>query len=372
MRVKPTRASFSRELCAMWDGRIIHLRENCFFPHVNYQRALDEFCAIAYTFTRGEVALLSGPTGSGKTTLLEDFVRGEVGLKPEEPIEKAKSLDPRVVYVEARKAHHRPYRPRLLYVDTLEFLGDFLAEQRFVAQKLDYRRRDYSGGISRSKVNDSQDVLLFLVERALRNRAARQWLIDEAQEMFKGNDDEVVEEVLGLAKSISNRNPILPAMAGTYELAAAFDHNAQWNRRATIVHLPRYHSEIEIELQEWVNIMESYRVALGVSMDFNILDYAEMIIAGTAGITGELSDWLVRSMRLALASKKEVVSLENFRKAGHNPVQIRRLMREVTDGERRIQGLLDAQRRRKKKGAGKRRKYSTKRKSRRYKVGGLG
>jgi len=107
-------------------------------------------------------------------------------------------------------------------------------------------------------------------------------------------------------------------------------------------------------------------------LHFNILDHPEMIIAGTAGITGELSDWLTRSMRLALADSKDVVSLEFFKKAGHNPAQIRRLMREVTDGEKRIRGVMEEQKRKQKKEKKKKARQSRRRKSRHYKVGGLG
>jgi hypothetical protein len=360
----------SLELRRLWKSRIEQLKGKCFFPHIHYNRAIAEFCAVADTFTKGEILLFSGAAGVGKTTLVEDYARAEIGLKPEQPFDMKKMRIPHLVYVEARYPHHRPYRPRLLYLDSLEFLGDGLAGRRLIEQRVAPRHRKIGKGekVNQSSVRDSQDILLFLLERAFRHHDTTRWIIDEAHDMFIGATEEAVDELLSLIKSIANRNRTLPIISGTYDLACTFDYNAQWNRRATIVHLERYHFDKSDELQEWANIMESYRVALGESMTFNILDHSKTVLPGTAGITGELSGWLVRSMRLALANQKDTVSVDEFKLASHNPAQVRRLNREAIDGEKRIQGLIAEQKKRRTR---KSQPQSRRRKSRRYKTGAL-
>jgi hypothetical protein len=278
-----------------------------------------------------------------------------------------------------RFPHHRPYRPRLLYVDSLEFLGDGIAGNRFNVQDLAQRFRHIGTGVTGSQVNDSQDVLRYQLERRFKAHGILYWLIDEAQDMFVGARSETIDEMLSLIKSIANLNSTLPILSGTYDLACAYDYNAQWNGRVTIVHFERYHSEIQDQLQEWVNIVESFRVALGDAMAFNIMDVMEDICIGAAGISGELAAWLKRSFRLALASKSDSVSKEQFLAAQHNERQRVRLYREITSGEKQIRGLLDKQREKKRhKGkSGPDRcspstpKHRNRRKSRRYKTGGL-
>lgn len=379
MKGDSSKRLWSRELRDLWKQRAIALKTSYFFPHMHYERAFSKFCAVTDTYTQGELLLLSGPTRVGKTTLLEDFVRAEVGLKRDEDLSLARKKSPHLVYAEVRFPHHKPYRPRLLYVDSLEFLGDGIAGHRFSVQDLSQRFRHIGTGATGSQVNDSQDVLRYQLERRFKAHGILYWLIDEAQDMFVGARAGTIDEMLSLIKSIANLSSTLPVMSGTYDLACAYDYNAQWNGRVTIVHFERYHPEVPDELQEWVNIVESFRVALGDAMDFNILDVIEDICIGAAGISGELTAWLKRSFRLALADRCDRVSKEQFLAAQHNDRQRKRLYREINSGEKQIRGLLEQQeqqkRRRRPSGSDGEpptpRKHLNRRKSRRYPTGGL-
>lgn len=379
MKGDSSKRLWSRELRDLWKQRAIALKTNCFFPHIHYERAFTKFCAVTDTYTQGELLLLSGPTRVGKTTLLEDFVRAEVGLRRDEDLSLARKRNPHLVYAEIRFPHHKPYRPRLLYVDSLEFLGDGIAGYRFSVQDLSQRIRNIGTHTTGSQVNDSQDVLRYQLERRFKAHGILYWLIDEAQDMFVGARSDTIDEMLSLIKSIANKSSTLPVMAGTYDLACAYDYNAQWNGRVTIVHFERYHPEIPDQLQEWVNIVESFRVALGDAMDFNILDFIEEICVGTAGISGELAAWLRRSFRLALADRCDAVSKDQFLAAKQNDRQLKRLYREINNGEKQIRGLLEKQEEPKSRKGHKGPngdpptppKRRNRRKSRRYPTGGL-
>jgi hypothetical protein len=256
--------------------RIIQLRGDRWVDHPLATRALERLERLFETppRTRMPCCLIFGESGMGKTMIVEKF----------------------------KRAHPRVYRPErgIEQIDVLAFqMPPIPSQSRFYGQILQALGAPYRPGDR-----------LFAVEtvalRLLKQIRPRVLIVDEVHHLLSGSAREQ-RGALNLLKFIANELQCAVAALGTYDARTAMQTDAQIESRFEPLELPRWTDGEALR-----RFLLAYERLLPLREPSNLAEpaCAQLILARSGGITGNITETIIRAAELALHESRERVRPE--------------------------------------------------------------
>jgi nucleoside-triphosphatase THEP1 len=296
-------------LCASEADKIAYFN-NYIIQHNFLKRAVTEVMNVLKSPISERLIFVCGPSGVGKKELIRaiekeitDHYKGKInpGCIP-------------CVAVEAKSTDKGGFNFPNLWRDILIHLNEPLIDKKIHYEE--QRERDALG----------RTVLLFkihkgdlgeVLQNALKYREVKALIIDEAHNMLKVTSSQRVNWSIDLLKTLTNCSQTPIVLVGTYELLTFLDDldkgiTDQINRRAKIIHFPRYSELSDEDIITFGNIAK--RLLLNMPLkrtSENLVDEDwHYFHRATLGCIGTLKIWLVDALSLALYSGDETLSKE--------------------------------------------------------------
>lgn len=305
----------------------LHYFKGITVPHAHLQTALNQLLLNLQEPADISVFFIVGPTGVGKTTLrlraekvllrecLPDLLDnpGQIAIAGME-----------VVASEQSKFSHRDY-----YIRALEAIGEVL-----VRDKSSYGIHESPDSIHTSK---SSAALRRALENVLRYRQVKTFMVDEAHHLLMMAGAHQMLQQMTWIKSIANITNTTHALFGTYELLNCSRLSGQLSRRSDDIHLPRYRSEIQADVTEFVRIIQTFQRHLPLAKEPALDQWYEYLLEYSIGCVGILKTWLLRALRNALVEDAKVLTKRHLQQSEYSAARRQQLREEAEAGERRLE-----------------------------------
>jgi hypothetical protein len=269
--------------------------------------------------TPGEARLicLYGPTGIGKTTVL-DRVKKRLIEREQSLMEQDPGYLP-VAGMDAVASDSGNFSWRDYYKRALEALDDpFYGHARI---KLG-RGSGWSGPEMRRAL-----------EKALKHRRVRVFIIDEAQHLTKMASGRRLQDQMDCIKSLAGASDTVHVLGGTYELLAFRNLSAQLVRRSMDLHFHRYRADREEEARAWRNVTWAFQRHLPLAVSPDLVGQWEYCFERSLGCVGILKQWLVRALQSALEADRETIDLGLIEREALSAAQCEKMAGEMLEGE---------------------------------------
>ncbi|SRR6266540_3978177 len=270
-----------------------------------------------------------GPTGVGKSTLMDRVV---VRLGVEGAPESGSTTLP-VLKLEASAPEQGNFHWGQFYRQALIEL-----ETPFVREKMEYSDGpvyfDRAGNLLIGKRHPVQE-LRETVEKALRYRRPKAFLIDEAQHLAKMASSRKLQDQMDALKSLANRSGTLLVLIGTYELLNFQRLSGQLSRRSLGLHFPRYGTRSE-ELKMFQSIVYGFQRQMPVMKEPELLKNWEYVYLRSLGCVGILKPWLVRALKESYENGEKTVTAKTLENCALSVVECEQIAAEMIAGEERL------------------------------------
>lgn len=270
-----------------------------------------------------------GPTGVGKSTLMD---RVASRLSAENPPEAGTKTLP-VLKLEAPAPEQGNFHWGQLYRQALIEL-----EAPFLKDKMEYSDSpvyfDRAGNLiigRRLPVQELRDAL----EKALRYRRPKAFIIDEAQHLAKMSSGRKLLDQMDALKSLANQSRTLLVLIGTYELLNFHQLSGQLSRRSAGLHFPRYGSGSG-DLKAFQSILYGFQQQMPVEKEPDLLRNWESIYLRSVGCVGILKDWLVRALNESFDNGERTVTQRTIDACALSVAQCEQIAAEMIAGEERL------------------------------------
>ena len=244
-------------------------------------------------FSVEDITLLIGPTGIGKTTTTSEFY-DRIVTKRLKDMKRDPRLIP-VIKLEAPATGEIQFSHRVFFTKMLHQLHTPLIKTKHSPE--DVQRICRTEGLSRLVAGLRLDV-----EAALEDRGCTDVLIDEAFHLVGGGGAKLAAQINGF-KSLSNMSKAKFLLVGSYDLLPILEISGQLTRRNAVIHLGRYHRDIEEDRVEFATILSKLTRLLPLRDQPNLLGYADLLMYACVGIPGILKETLQRALGNAIAAK---------------------------------------------------------------------
>lgn len=319
--------SFPLELLGKSPAEKLRYFKGITVPHQRLQLALDQLLLNLREPADISVFFVFGPTGVGKTTLR---LRAEKLLLEEcLPELVANPGQIAIAGVEAIPAVQGKFSHRDYYIRALEAIGEVLIEF-----KSSYEIDDTPDPVHSSK---GSAALRRSLERVLRHRQIRAFMVDEAQHLLLMAGGHQMLQQMNWIKSIANITNTTHALFGTYELLNCCSLSGQLSRRSEDIHLPRYLGEIQDDVAEFIRVIQTFQHQLPLHKEPALEQRYEYLLDYSIGCVGILKSWLIKGLRNALAEESKTLTLKHLEQSEYSPARRKQLREEAVAGERRLQ-----------------------------------
>src|ERR1043165_2455964 len=256
--------------------------------------------------TSGGIVLLYGPSGAGKTTLMQGVQRRIISeMMPE--LEKDPGCIP-IVYVKAEAPDGGNFDWKKFYKSLLRPLDDVLIDR-----KTDYRvpgvRRDQDGRLvfeDRVTKPDLSEAVITAVE----HRRPVAIIADEAQDLGIISSGRKLIDQMNRIKHLADTFKVPFVLAGTYDLLKFRLLNGQLSRRCVEIHFRRYRAELEEDVEEFKDILNSFQKRMPLAEEPDLVGRWEYFYERTLGCVGILKDWLTRALYTSLEKGNQTLQDE--------------------------------------------------------------
>ncbi|MBK8024779.1 MAG: hypothetical protein IPK19_26015 [Chloroflexi bacterium] len=137
-------------------------------------------------------------------------------------------------------------------------------------------------------------------------------------------------------KSLASISKTRFVLLGTYDVLNLLSKNAQLDRRTTLVHLPRYRSEMQNDHASYLEILITFQKHLPLRNEPDLITEADYMYTGSLGCIGMLKTWLSRALYEALKDNERQPFIAYCRKAQVSSERLTTRFREILEGERRM------------------------------------
>lgn len=278
------------------------------------------------------IVFLYGPTGVGKTTLrralemsLLDGHRDDVERDPDHvALFSAEAIVPG----EERFGWKDFFKRAMVALE-----GPFLRDRSQYGVE-DIRRDDYGELVFKPRIvgHDLRRAL----EKCMRYRAVRAFLIDEAQHIGKGITGRSLIHNMDVVKSLANVTGALHVLIGTYELLHCTRLSAQLSRRSLDIHFPRYRPGNDADARAWRNVVLTFQRHLPLAEEPDLIGEAHYLYERSAGCVGILKDWLNRALEQALNTSKSTVDRAELDETMLSTKRLLDVTAEIDEGEQKL------------------------------------
>ncbi|MFN8628863.1 MAG: ATP-binding protein [Chloroflexota bacterium] len=171
-------------------------------------------------------------------------------------------------------------------------------------------------------------------EAAVRERRPPAIFIDEAQHITNVGTGVRLLNQLDFVKSLADACESVFVLVGTYQLLALRNLNGQLGRRCRDVHLRRYRFDVAEEQADFASVVNTFAQQLPVDPEL-LLGSLPLLYRGSAGCVGNLKEWLVRALVIALRGGGEI-TLDHLERTALPLDTQQEIASEIAMGERRL------------------------------------
>lgn len=280
--------------------------------------------------TEGDILAIMGPTGVGKSVLGDHLVKNALNAAAEEMQSKPDMLP--ALRVEAVSSGEDEFSWRLFYQGILEQLGEDLSMPR-----QDYDVDPISGRLMRTRRSPTNTLagLRTAVERALVARQVRFLVVDEAAHIFRQCSPRKLIIQLDTLKSLSNTSGVQLVLIGSYDLYELLFLSGQLARRIQVVHFSRYREDVEADVRAFRVCVQQFQNAQKEVWGTSLVEHADALMENTLGCVGTLKSVVKRAVKFAQA--RGGWSLDVLQAALLTQTQREQILREILEGEHRIE-----------------------------------
>lgn len=278
----------------------------------------------------GDILAIMGPTGVGKSVLGDYLVRNATTEAAGE-MQRQADLIP-ALCVEAISSGEDKFSWRLFYQRILESLGEDLSMPR-----QSYEIDQATGRLARPRRAPTNTLsgLRTAVERALVARKTRFLVVDEAAHIFRQRTAHMLIVQLDTLKSLSNTTGVQLVLIGSYDLYELLFLSGQLARRIQVVHFARYREDIDADVRAFRTCVAQFQNTHKDLWGNSLVEHADALMENTLGCVGTLKSVLKRAVKFA--KSRGGWSLEALRSALLTQTQREQILREILEGEHRIE-----------------------------------
>src|SRR6266496_1442222 len=277
-----------------------------------------------------------GPTGVGKTTLLAHIEKRLIE-RALPMLEQDRSHLP-VVKLEAVAPSAGQFRWPDFYNRALISVRETLVEDKV---NYDLSTPRYNAQLQRYVApRTGVDVaeLRLAWEQVLTYRRPSAVLIDEAQHLAKMSRGVKLLDQLDHLKSLAVMSQTVHVLAGTYDLLAFRNLNAQLSRRSVDVHFPRYRATNKQEVRAFQSVALAFQRHLPLEEPPDLVHQWKYLYARTIGCPGVLKDWLTKALAEALETGQKTLTSDLLE---HHALSVDRCVQMASDIEEGEKALMD-------------------------------
>jgi hypothetical protein len=282
-----------------------------------------------------------GPTGVGKTTLLA-HVEKRLIEQALSLLEQDRGRLP-VVKLEAVAPSARQFRWPDFYNRALIGVREALIEDKVNADLLVPRYNEKLQRYVAPRTGVDVAELRLAWEQVLKYRRPSAVLIDEAQHLAKMTRGVKLLDQLDHLKSLAVMSQTVHVLAGTYDLLAFRNLNAQLSRRSVDVHFPRYRATDKQGVRAFQSVVLAFQRHLPLEEPPDLLHLWKYLYARTIGCPGVLKDWLTKALAEALETGQKTLTphlLEHHARSVDRCVQ---MASDIEEGEKALMYDADAE-----------------------------
>src|SRR5260370_9003014 len=277
-----------------------------------------------------------GPTGVGKTTLLAHIEKRLIEQALPR-LEQDRSHLP-VVKLEAVAPSARQFRWPDFYNRALVGVREALIEDKVNADLLVPRYNEKLQRYVAPRTGVDVAELRLAWEHVLKYRRPSAVLIDEAQRLAKMSRGVKLLDQLDHLKSLAVMSQTVHVLAGTYDLLAFRNLNAQLSRRSIDVHFPRYRATTKQEVRAFQSVALAFQWHLPLEERADLLHQWKYLYARTIGCPGVLKDWLTKALAEALETGQKTLTSDLLE---HHALSVDRCVQMASDIEEGEKALMD-------------------------------
>ncbi|GEM_PF-2250342 len=299
--------------------------------HSHYELALSRSHTIATLSSPGTMALIVGATGAGKSRVLSQTYTEAFG----EPSTWKDGHIP-IISCNMNNADRAYFSPRVLMQAMLknlcnvfgckpsdidEWQVDADLKQAVKRAMRDMKAKDMSETTMRETVLEMGKI-----------RNLQTMLFDEGNLMCLTQRHRFSSDYLEGLKALAIELKIRILIAATYDILEVWNHTAQINRRMRTIHLKRYLKSDKEEYADFAGVVSAFESDYGLPMGL-LMEKLEVIYNQTYGVPGEVASLIERSIEIAVSMNHNVVEWPDVEESFHYPLQLRRLKKEIDEGE---------------------------------------
>jgi hypothetical protein len=302
--------------------------------HPILRRKYEELLSLILHSPGISLLFVVGPARSGKTTLKERVIKELFAL-----LQHEMEADPGFLPVisfdaaapDSRQFSWKDYLWGAVSAGDepmLDLKVDFEDEREPIRarQASTVRRRTTTWDLRRSMIS------------MFKNRHPRAVMVDEAEHLARVSGGLTIMDQMNTIKSLADETNTLHVLFGTYGLAPFRNASAQLIGRSRIVHLPRYRlgTDYPTDAEEFRTVLYTFQCHLPVQSCPSLEDRWEYMYERTVGLIGPLKKWLLDAMELMFREGEMALSWGHFERTSLRPSEIKRMLTEITWGEKRI------------------------------------
>ena len=109
--------------------------------------------------------------------------------------------------------------------------------------------------------------------------------------------------------------------------------SGQLSRRSDDIHLPRYRSEIQADVTEFVKVIQTFQHHLPLAQESALDQWYEYLLEYSIGCVGILKTWLIRALRNALIEDAKTLTRKHLQQSEYSAARRQQLREEAEAGE---------------------------------------
>lgn len=274
----------------------------------------------------GGFLILHGPTGVGKSTLLKTLTKEIVKIFDIHYHFDAGSIP--VLYVSAQADDLTKFSWKGFYKLALIELNEPL-----ISKKRSFKS-DSNDTINGYRDDEPGHEYKLRLKNAIKYRKTVVLVIDEAISILLSTKPEKYKLQLKIITGLSEFLNVRIILSSTYAIMDFLDMSTELTRRCRFLDFPRY--KWESEVKGFVEVLNSFQTKMPIPCETELFKHTEFFYVGSAGCVGLLKDWLNAALLLAFTNNQKIVTLKNFQDSRMNLDDLKKIMREINDGEAQI------------------------------------
>lgn len=275
--------------------------------------------------------LLYGPTRVGKTTLLKRIERDHETRRLE--AQSAGDWNPGhipLLRFNIPATGEKAVTFSQIYMGLLQAAHEPLIHQKRAWNQAQTWKP--SAGIRPAQEQD----LHWAVKSMIQHRQPAVILLDEAQHVSVRRSNDAINAQLDCFKSLADETGIPWILAGSYELFSYQNRNAQLSSRSHHLHFPRYHIELDADVEEFKRVIGRLSQRLPLQEPANLEKQWEYLYRFSGGIIGIVKTWLYKALKRAIQENATTVTKEHLEFSTYEAGQILSMIAQAIDGETKL------------------------------------